>query len=192
MKKNNSRKKILVYSTFLIIAMSFYRYSKKNDITNLDITYVSASYAVDMTNPKEVVGLCSNVFVGYIEEMTETYYISDFPYTRYNVKVISNIKGELPLDTTVRINKEGGIAKDESSYIFLQNDSLPEEGKYYIFNVRKRIEDDSYTASGINTVILIDDVNIQPLTNDISFESSSIYQDYIDAYKNQVIFDPSK
>lgn len=102
-----------------------------------------------MNNPEEVVGLSSNVFVGYVEEMTDTYYISNLPYTRYNVKVINNIKGELPLDTTIQVNKEGGTSEDSSCYILLENDFLPDEDKYYIFNVRERSEDGLYTASGI-------------------------------------------
>ncbi|MGB8452487.1 MAG: hypothetical protein WCD89_09150 [Anaerocolumna sp.] len=69
--------------------------------------------------------------------MTGTDYSSNFPETRYNVKVINNIKGELPLDTTVQVDKEGGISEDSSCYILYGNDFLPEEGEYYIFNVRE-------------------------------------------------------
>ncbi len=207
MRKNNILKNFLTYSILLTIVISFSGCSKTSDVTDLDTNYVSATYAVDMNNPEEVVGLSSNVFIGYVEEMTDTYYISDFPYTRYNVRVIKNIKGELPLDTTVRVNKEGGISEDLSHYTLFENDFLLDAGQYYILNVRERSEDGSYTASGVNTAVLIDDIDMQSVIGDITsdnseknvkdeeinkLENSSIYQVYVDAYKNQIVFDPNK
>jgi hypothetical protein len=212
MRKNNIPKKTLIYCALLLVAISSYGCSKKsNDTTDLDIAYVSPSYVVDMNNPKEVVGLCTNVFVGYIEEMTGTSYRLEMPYTCYNVKVMDNIKGDLPLDSTIKLNKEGGISKDSSYYIFLENDYLPDVGKYYVFNTRERIEDNSYTASGVNCVVLIDDIDMQSDISDIKPDNSNlsngssidqendnklmnsgIYQLYLDAYKNQIAFDPNK
>jgi len=207
MRKKNILKN-LAYAALLAIAVSSSGCSKKNDVTDLDTTYISPSYAVDMDNPKEVVGLCTNVFVGYIEEMTGTSYRLEMPYTCYNVKVINNIKGDLPLDSIIKLNKEGGISKDASNYIFLENDYLPDVSKYYVFNTRERIVDNSYTASGINCVVLIDDIDMQSAADDIepgnanlpnnsSIEqknelmNSGIYQLYLDAYKNQIAFDPN-
>lgn len=206
MGKNNMGRKFLTYCVFLIIVISFSGCSKTSDVTDLDTKYVSAMYAVDMNNPEEVVGISSNVFVGYVEEMMDTYYITNFPYTRYKVKVINNIKGELSLDATVTVNKEGGISEDSSCYILYKNDTLPEEGEYYIFNVRERSEDSSYTASGINTAVLINDIDLQnvktqesDITSDLKQDeilyklvNSSIYQEYVDANKNQIIYDPNK
>lgn len=213
MRKNNIPKKYLIYFALLTLVISFSGCSKTSNVKSLDTQYISPSYVVDMNNPKEVVGSSSNVFIGYIEEMTDTYYISNLPYTRYNVKVINNIKGELPIDSTVRVNKEGGISENSSYYILLENDFLPDEGEYYIFNVRERSEDGSYTASGINSVVLINDIDMQSVTGDITpdnsnasnikqesdedivvneLENSEIYQKYVDAYKNQIVFDPNK
>lgn len=213
MRKNNILKKFLAYGTLVTIAINLFGCSKASEESSLDTKYVSASYAVDMNNPEEVVGISSNVFTGYVEEMTDTYYISDIPYTRYNVKVISNIKGELPLDTAVQVNKEGGISEDSSCYVLFENDFLPIEGEYYIFNVRERSEDGSYTASGVNTAVLIDDIDIESITDDITsdnsnslnskqknvtdidtdkLENSNIYKTYVDAYKNQIVYDSDK
>lgn len=201
--------KVISYITILTMVISFTGCKKSIDATKLDTKYVSAMYVVDMKNPEAVVGISSNVFIGYVEEMTDTDYILNFPYTRYKVKVIDNIKGELQLDATIQLNKEGGISEDRSCYLLYENDFLPDEEKYYIFNVRERSEDGSYTASGINTVVLLDDIDLQSVTNDIildnsassnteqsdfknKMENSSIYQKYVDAYKNQIVYDPKK
>lgn len=211
MKNKNLVKKFLTYSILLTMAIGFAGCSKKSDVTNLETKYLSPFYAVDMDNPEEVVGFCTNVFVGYVEEMTDTYYISNIPYTRYDVRVINNIKGELPLDTTVQVNKEGGISEDLSYYMLIENDFLPSEGEYYIFNVRERIEDGSYTASGVNTAVLINDIDMQSVEatitsdnlNDSNINSvmddivnelndSSIYLEYVGAYNNQIAFDPNR
>ncbi len=201
-------KKYLSYAILLTMTMCITGCSKTNDVKSLDTKYMSACYVVDMNSPEEVVGLCSNVFVGYVEQMTDTYYDNHFPYTRYNVKVIKNIKGDLPLDTTVHVNKEGGISEDSSCYVLYENDFLPDEGKYYVFNVRERKEDSSYTASGINTAILLNDIDMQNnqsdqkisdenvITSDdkklSNLDNSAIYQKYVEAYKNQIPYDSKK
>ncbi len=209
MKKNKIVKSIILYFAILTMLISFTGCKKSIDVTKLDTKYVSAMYVVDMKNPEAVVGISSNVFIGYVEEMTGTDYISNFPYTRYNVKVIDNIKGELQVDATIQLNKEGGISEDRSCYLLYENDFLPDEEKYYIFNVRERSEDGSYTASGINTVVLLDDIDLQSITNDIildnsdssnteqndikiKLDNSGIYQKYVDAYNNQIVYDPNK
>ena len=209
MGKNKVMKKSLSYFAILTIVISFTGCNKPTDVTKLDTKYVSAMYVVDMKNPEAVVGISSNVFIGYVEEMTGTDYISNFPYTRYNVKVIDNTKGELQVDATIQLNKEGGISEDRLCYLLYENDFLPDEEKYYIFNVRERSEDGSYTASGINTVVLLDDIDLQSITNDIildnsdssnteqndikiKLDNSGIYQKYVDAYNNQIVYDPNK
>lgn len=209
MKKNITGKKVLTCSMLLVIVICFTGCSKKSDLANLSTEYVSASYVVNMDEPEEVVGLCNNVFVGYIEEMIDTYYDLALPLTRYNVRVIKDIKGDLPTDTTVQVNKEGGISEDGSYYILFEDDFLPDEGGCYIFNVLARKEDNSYTASGVNTVISINDIDIQNLTNDTNsnksnnlesikrsvinkLDDSGIYLKYVDAYKNQKPFDPKQ
>lgn len=206
------QKWIFTFFIILSIGISLPGCSKKREVSNLETKYMSACFVVNMDSPEEVVGFSDNVFVGYVEEMTDTYYSHGFPYTRYSVNVINNIKGELPLDTTVCVNKAGGISEDSSCYILYENDFLPDVGRCYIFTVNKTLEGDSYTASGMNTTVLIDDIDMQgqvdfTTNNSNSLNSkqldaksketsilnnSSIYQRYVDAYKNQVLYDPEK
>jgi hypothetical protein len=95
----------------------------------------------------------------------------------------------------------------------MEDDILPIENQYYVFNVRERVEDGSYTASGTNTTVLINDVDLEKATDkgnantidqdSISQENSTekvrdtlkesnIYQTYQDAYANQILFDPNR
>ncbi len=213
MNNNNIGRKLLVFAILMIMILSSTGCSKKDSTDEKETKYLSPSYVIDMNNPEEVVGLSSNVFVGYVEKMKDTYYISDIPYTRYDVKVINNIKGELVLDKTIQVNKEGGISKDSSCYILMEDDVLPVENEYYVFNVRERVEDGSYTASGINTAVLLNDSDLKNTSDkggtDISgkdnvsqesnmakikvrLETSDIYQKYQEAFEHQVLYDPNK
>ncbi|MDF2801142.1 MAG: putative rane protein [Anaerocolumna sp.] len=207
MSKKLIKNKILVLSLLLITIVSFNGCKKVTDISNLDTTYVHPIYIIDMSKPEEVVGLATNVFIGYIEEIIDTSYDWSIPYTHYNVKVINNIKGELPVDSIIKINKEGGISKDLSHYILHENDSLPNVNEYYVFNVIET-EDNSYVASGINMIVPIDEINIDSIdkvvnrdSSDIieknidikeELEDSNIYNKYLDAFSNQIEYDPNR
>ena len=56
----------------------------------------------------------------------------------------------------VTVDKEGGIAEDKSCLFLYREDILPEEGKYYVFLTRGGRNGDIYTASGMNTTVLLD------------------------------------
>lgn len=49
-------------------------------------------------------------------------------FTRYKVKVIENIKNEIPIGSNIEILKLGGIREDLSGIDILENDTLPVEG----------------------------------------------------------------
>ena len=107
----------------------------------LPIRYMNASYAIDIENPKEVVGFGDYVFVAKINEEIETEYrdVVEFkgktiatPYTVYSVTVIDNLKGKIKRNTPIEFEKFGGINMDNKSISLLDGDELLEEGKYYI------------------------------------------------------------
>lgn len=209
MSKKFLKNQILIYSLLLMILASFSGCKRSNNLSDLETTYLHPIYIINMSNPEEVVGLATNVFIGYIEEIIDTSYNYSIPYTHYNVKVINNIKGELPLDSVIEINKEGGISKDQSRYILHENDTLPNVDEYYVFNVIQTIEDNSYVASGINMIVPLDDINIDSIVEEINvdstttnieknidikeeLENSGIYNKYLEAFKNQIEYDPNK
>ena len=180
-------KQLLYYFAFIIIIIFFVGYKKINDSSKLKTTYINPSYMINMNIPEELVAISTNVFVGYVEGLIDTYYMSSIPYTRYKIRVVKNIKGEIALDSTINLNKEGGISEDGSRYILIKNDYLPSGGNYYIFCTRENLTDKSYTASGINTNILIDKINLENEYEKIN--KSSVYNRYVKAVENQVEID---
>lgn len=209
MKKRIYKFTILsIVLTAAITGILLYR-NRPVDASKLETRYMSAVFVVDMNNPKEVVGNSTHVFVGYVEKQEETYYMGYFPYTRYSVRVADSIKGDLAVGETVTVDKEGGIAEDRSCLILYRDDILPEEGQYYVFFTRGGSNKNSYTASGINTTVPLKLAETKELTAAVAktdaispeaaqsaiadiLSDSSVYQTYLDAYKNQILYDPNR
>ena len=143
-----------------------------------------------------------------------TYTKGGFPLTHYNVTVVSNIKGELPLNETVPLIKSGGISQDATMYILYNDDSLPELGKYYICSTNL-YKDGCYWAGGPNSTRLISltalksnsnsekknaepvnyDMNVNEITSDTiiaQLEESDAYLEYKDAFENVIPFPYAK
>ena len=132
----SKRKKAVAISSFLVLclAMGFVFFlQKKTNKKDIPVSYMSACWAIDITNLNQVVGYADQVFIGYVNNQTGTDYSFAAPLTMYDVTVISNIKGDAPIGETVTVAKDGGLSKDGSVYILYENDSLLEVGQYYAF-----------------------------------------------------------
>lgn len=190
MKK--SIKIIIPVLCILIIGGVIGFYSWRTHIPT-EINYIHCDTAYNPYDPKEVIGSQAYVFVGYVAEthdyMTEKY-IRDFPErikavnrpkTECVVKIIKNIKGELQEGVSLSFYKGGGISEDRKYIELYDNDLMPQVGKYYIFTGYAH-EDGTVTGGGPNgTVALEDGITAENL------ESSKLYQEYVDAYKNQIL-----
>lgn len=163
------------------------------------ITLAPKKYAYYVSEPgynagdmREVVGIHPYVFVGYIEEthdynterfkreFPETIKKSDIAWTECDVKVIKNIKGNLTEGVIFPLYKSGGLSKSLMYIETEQNSTMPESKKYYIF-FGHAYED--------GTVTVGDWPGIVELENGISgdnFESSKLYQEYVEAAENQI------
>ena len=98
------------------------------------ISYLHADFAIDMNNPNEVIGFSDHYFIVQVvkEEKVEyrdpvvvetkngTKEVST-PYTHYTIRVIKNIKGELPTEENILLIKCGGRSKD-GQMILYEND----------------------------------------------------------------------
>lgn len=142
---------------------------------------------------RAVVGIHPYVFVGYIEEthdymserfkknFPETIKEIDRPMTECKVKVIKNIKGSLREDVTFPVYKTGGLSKS-LMYIKMEQDSImPQSERYYIF-IGYAHEDGTLTVGDHPGI-----VKIESGINAENLESSKLYQEYVDAYENQIL-----
>ncbi len=157
------------------------------------IQYIHASSLINHYNPKEVVGSKKYVFVGYVTETYDYFTKKDkrkfpLPVTEYNgpmtecvVKVVKNIKGNLTEDTIFSFYKGGGVSENREYIELLENDFIPEVGKYYIFTGHA-YEDGTVIGGGSNGTI-----ELESGINADNLKSSKLYQEYVDAVKNQIL-----
>lgn len=134
---------------------------KVSDYKKLPVTNLCASYAIDVNNIDALIGDADYVFLAKVVKYEGTQYrdpvtveteegVKEYkdPYTKYSLKVLENIKGELKDD--VEIFKAGGLSSDKESILIYEGDELPEEGKTYIFSAYGQ-EDGSLLVSGTNS-----------------------------------------
>ncbi len=154
---------------------------------------ISGDTAVNLSDPREVVGVSDYVFVGYVEE-TFDYYTQksnrdfpeiidycDRPFTECQVKVVTCIKGNLAIGSNFSFYKTGGVTESRGYISLYENDLLPEKGKYYIFTGGAHA-DGTMTGGGSNGTI-----ELEAGINESNLEQSEIYQTYLDAYENQIL-----
>lgn len=152
----------------------------------------SGDTAINSNDLREIVGTSDYVFVGYVEEThdynSKKYFrkfprILDYngmPYTECEVRVVESIKGCLNKDTTFSLYKFGGITWSRNCILIDDNDKLPEKGNYYIF-AGGCYADGTMLVGGKNKTALLENG-----INETNFENSTVYQNYIEAYENQI------
>lgn len=136
---------------------------------------VHASFSLDINQPNVLVGDADFVFVGHVISYDGTNNNPDFalPYSKYSVKVVKNLKNNLPLDDIVSIQKSGGLNDSGDKLIIYDQDFLPEQSKEYIFLAYVQ-ENGSLLISGPNSTI--------------KYNESTLTQ-YLEATRNQVYSD---
>lgn len=191
MKKIFKLKKIITVLFSLFIVLVSVSCSKESDKKEIKISHINATFAVDVDSPYELVGFSDYYFICEIISQKDTEYRDPItietendseevssPYTNYEVKVIKNIKGDLPLDENITITKAGGVAEN-GDLILYENDSLLETGKFY-----------SITASAQpDGSLLVSGPNSSQIFESISESSSDKYEKFEEIYENEVDFD---
>ena len=189
MKKNIKSILLLSISSLLLTACSD---NAQNVQKNIPVEYIHGTFSIDVDSPQEIVGSADYVFVGYVNELTDTVYkrpvvietstgskeISS-PYTNYNITIIDNIKGSLKKNSLIPIQKSGGINKDGNSYALYEKDVLPQDGKYYIFSAYAQ-SDGSLLVSGPNCNIELNEKSKAEIMK------SEEYKKYKNAYKDEI------
>ncbi|MCK2001011.1 cell surface protein [[Brevibacterium] frigoritolerans] len=202
----------LLFIISLSLIVSACSNSKKDvdseDKKNLKVIQMDGTFAVDVDNRNETVGDADYVFIGRVDEDVDTLYkdpvtieTSDgakevsTPYTNYQVTVLQNIKGDLVTDTFIPIQKAGGINEDGSSVFLYEDDTLPEEGKSYVFLAYAQ-DDGSLLVSGPNSNDYVEGIK-QDVTSEkmgkgkasLNEEATEVVSAYETAYENEISTD---
>lgn len=165
----------ILFSVILVLTLS--SCSKEESVEQ-----TTEDFAVDINDPHELVGFADYYFVAEVISQINTEYRHPIileggkeitsPYTKYKVKVLNNIKGELPLDEEIVVTKAGGVSEDGELLLY-EDDALLEEGKTYIITASAQ-EDGSLLISGPNSSKEYDPKDLEQ---------------YQDIYDNEVKFD---
>ena len=159
-----------------------------------EIGYIHTDFAVNMDDPRILVGSKDYVFVCQVLE-THDYAREkgrrSFPqtlegvnsyYTECEVQVLENLKGELPMDKTVTCYKVGGyLSRWKNTIMLSERDVYPEAGRLYVFTGHA-LEDGTLICGGYNGAAAIE-CNITPDT----LEESVIIAAYRDHVANEVV-----
>lgn len=199
---------ILCLSVFLvggIFATSAYKDSqikKIHSITNsipenfnkLPVNEICNQYSFDPYDLEKMVGCYDYMFVAYVDNCIGTYYenarytesgrLVASPFTKYEIKVIKNIKGELKTDSSLPISMYGGLNIDKKSVTMVTNTSFPIVGNYYLILAYTNIDGELFIGEP-NCCLLLNDIT----ESDFEKFSENIFtgdiEKYVEAYKNQ-------
>lgn len=209
------RKDHIIFLVFVLgFILSGCRYSTQVketiDTSSLPVERVQASYAINVNDPREMVGYFDYVFVGEIEETEDTryYHLMDsdteipedwdatdcLEFTTYRVKVLENIKGELCQTEPISLKKRGGVLKDKTAIFVYEGDYLPKQRDICLFFANVS-DGEKLVALGKNSTIFLQENTLETFgmenesKESTSYKSSAAYQDYIEAAKDPVVYD---
>lgn len=89
-----------------------------------------ATYAVDVTDDREVVGFASDVFFGRVVGKSGQIMLDEFPRILFQVEVLEVLKGSL--SGTVKVIQEAGVVEDGTMFFMAGDTKLLETGKTYL------------------------------------------------------------
>ena len=100
-------------------------------------------WAFDVSDERKLAGFADYVFIGEVKEVVGTGYTDAewydgfkfyaFPFTKYEIRVIENLKGELRTDVNIPLFKDDGVMPIGKISTLYGGDNLPDEGECYVF-----------------------------------------------------------
>lgn len=162
------------------------------DFSKLPVEMVQADFAIDVSDPREVVGFADYYFIADVEsaepvkenglsEAIKSESTGALPYTAIRATVLQNIKGTLPTDKPINFYKAGGVSTDGKTLMLYANDTLPEVGNIYAFTAVAQA-DGSLLVSGSNSNVQID-------TDQKMIAGASFLSEYEENYKNEITYE---
>lgn len=93
-------------------------------------TTIAGCYIYDVRDMNARVGDADYVFVANVVKKGDSEETPDggIPYTNYELQVLENIKGDLTMNETIPLKKEGGYSETDHFNFIYEDDFLPEEG----------------------------------------------------------------
>lgn len=183
MKKTLSVLAILVTLCLLFAGCS--SNMSKDEIANVigtnkfPIDRYHASYSIDVSDLKAVVGDSDYVIVAKVTDyISTTYSASGMPLTEYTVQVVENIKGKLDTTKEISIIKEGGLNEKNNKFVIYDNDILPQVGKHYIFCIYAQSTGRNRVC-GENCTLILENAD--------NYSDEQNYIDICDAYANEIV-----
>ncbi len=159
------RKLILTSLSILaIVGISMIVNNNIEDKSDLSNGLSHANIIVDSSNLEKFSGLVDYVFIGKVTNTIGTYFdeeLPEIPYTKYEIEVIENLKGNL-IDK-IEVSKNGGYNKD-GNLIKFDEHGLPENNQIYIFYAFAQ-EDGSILLSSVDGNMKIDFDNSKAKSN---------------------------
>ena len=191
-------KKIKWLVSIVCIFLAIFSFSLVYRFRNIDpntlpISRIAVKLAVDPDDPRSVIGDADYAFIGLIKDTQDVLHpkslFNDFPksitqnktpYTEVSVEVVSNIKGVLKEGETIKMYKMGGITPNGKALSLFENDSLPENDKYYIFIAYGQDDGALVTSGGFSSIELEKDFSPEKI------DESELVSKYKDAYENEI------
>ena len=157
---------VVVLISTLVLACNYYKKQTKSKEDNKEecvIKRVHTTYKYNVNDIGKVIADADYVFVAKVDKIVSTVYkygakkedrwISS-PYTKYNLKVVRNIKGRLGINKKISCLKAGGKDRNSNANYVYDNDSLPKKGEYLVFMAYVQ-KDGSLLVSGANSSVKV-------------------------------------
>ena len=154
---------------------------------------IEQSYAIDVDNPRELVGFADYAFVAQVKDKRGVEDLSDereMPYTIYGVEVLQNVKGTLKQGVTFPLEKAGGYSKAENAIYEYEEDYLPKEGDICIFYACAA-DDGELIVSGANSTVKLGEAKVQEgsaAARD-AWKKEKAYEILVEAAKHPILTD---
>ena len=193
--KKTFKKIVIILFVFitLLLTISGTYYTYRQFIPPTKTSYRLPSYMIEISDLRQRVATVSYVFVGYVEatyDMNTTRLYRKFPKstreehitaaTEIKVKILKNIKGNMPTKEPISIYNDLGVSSDLSS-VWTSDNIMPEKGKYYIFSAVATEDGELWVCEAYTTMPLEDGIA------DKNLEESKIYKEFIKAYEEQAL-----
>src|SRR4051812_27107938 len=130
-----------IFAIFALVGVNTMQHSAA---VSSKITYGHPLYPANFNDNSALMGASHNVFVGKVVSQVDTGELAGNPTTKFSVKILKSIKGEL--NEEAMVTQLAGY-RDGVLYIIDEDNKLLEVGSTYIFATRYNPEDDTYTLN---------------------------------------------